>query len=93
MTRWFPAAAITVFVLGAQRCVHADSSEPGLLTAFPAGSIEGRVLDKRGCPIPGAMVSVIGRTTAVATTDRKGGYTLRELPFGPYILSVHSRGY
>jgi hypothetical protein len=21
------------------------------------------------------------------------GYSLRELPFGPYILSVHSRGY
>ena len=39
------------------------------------------------------MVSVVGRTTAAATTDRDGRYTLRELPYGPYILSVHSRGY
>ena len=39
------------------------------------------------------MVSVVGRTTAAATTDRDGRYSLRELPFGPYILSVHSRGY
>ena len=39
------------------------------------------------------MVSVVGRTTAAATTDRDGRYTLRDLPYGPYILSVHSRGY
>ena len=39
------------------------------------------------------MVSVVGRATAAATTDRNGRYTLRELPYGPYILSVHSRGY
>jgi hypothetical protein len=35
---------------------------------------------------------VVGRATAAATTDRNGQYTLRELPYGPYILSVHSRG-
>ena len=39
------------------------------------------------------MVSVVGRATAAATTDRNGRYSLRELPYGPYILSVHSRGY
>ena len=39
------------------------------------------------------MVSVVGRTTAAAATDRDGRYALRELPYGPYILSVHSRGY
>ena len=39
------------------------------------------------------MVSVVGRTTAAATTDRDGRYSLRALPYGPYILSVHSRGY
>jgi len=39
------------------------------------------------------MVSVVGRATAVATTDREGRFALRELPFGPYVLSVHSRGY
>ena len=39
------------------------------------------------------MVSVVGRTTAAAATDRDGRYSLRELPYGPYILSVHSRGF
>ena len=60
---------------------------------FPAGSIEGRVLDDKQTPVAGAMVSVVGRATAVATTDRDGRFALRELPFGPYVLSVHSRGY
>lgn len=55
--------------------------------------IEGRVLDDGNKPVVGAMVSVVGRTTAAATTDREGKYMLRELPYGPYILSVHSRGY
>ena len=51
------------------------------------------MLDDGNSPVAGAMVSVVGRTTAAATTDRDGRYTLRELPYGPYILSVHSRGY
>ncbi|HKY23142.1 MAG TPA: TonB-dependent receptor [Vicinamibacterales bacterium] len=96
MTRLFPAAAVVaVFVLGAQAAYAQTSSKEPRATrnAFPAGSIEGRVLDDQHAPIAGAMVSVIGRTTAAASTDRDGRYTLRELPFGPYILSVHSRGY
>jgi len=62
-------------------------------SSFPAGSIEGRVLDNSNRPVVGAMVSVVGRTTAAAATDRDGRYSLRELPYGPYILSVHSRGF
>src|SRR5262245_51506953 len=94
MTRWIPAAAIAGLVLGAtalyaQTPKEAKSSR----NSFPAGNIEGRVLDDNGIPVVGAMVSVVGRTTAAASTDREGRYSLRELPFGPYILSVHSRGY
>src|SRR5262249_31897018 len=55
--------------------------------------IEGRVLDDTHTPVVGAMVSVVGRTTAVATTNVEGRYSLKDLPFGPYVLSVHSRGY
>ncbi len=95
MTRLFPAAAIAVLVLGAGAAYPQTPSTEARSprNAFPAGSIEGRVLDDTQVPIPGAMVSVIGRTTAAASTDRDGRYTLRELPYGPYILSVHSRGY
>ncbi len=94
MTQWIPAAAIALFVLGAQAAyAQALKASGSGQTAFPAGSIEGRVLDDGQKPVVGAMVSVVGRTTAAATTDREGRYTLSELPFGPYILSVHSRGY
>jgi hypothetical protein len=95
MIRWIPAAAIATFVLGAAPAyAQAPANDArASRSAFPAGSIEGRVLDDSKTPVVGAMVSVVGRTTAAATTDREGRYTLRELPYGPYILSVHSRGY
>src|SRR5687768_300025 len=95
MIRWIPAAAIATFVCGAAPAyAQAPANDTRAnRSAFPAGSIEGRVLDDSKVPVVGAMVSVVGRTTAAATTDREGRYTLRELPYGPYILSVHSRGY
>ena len=95
MVRWIPAAAIAALVVSAPAAyaqVQAKDTRSNRST-FPAGSIEGRVLDNSNGPVAGAMVSVVGRTTAAATTDRDGRYTLRELPYGPYILSVHSRGY
>ena len=95
MIRWIPAAAIAAVVLGGPALYAQAPSTDGRSThnAFPAGSIEGRVLTDSNTPVAGAMVSVVGRTTAAATTDREGRYTLRDLPYGPYILSVHSRGY
>jgi hypothetical protein len=95
MIRGIPAAAIAALVLGGPALyAQAPATESrSARTAFPAGSIEGRVLTDSNTPVAGAMVSVVGRTTAAATTDREGRYTLRDLPYGPYILSVHSRGY
>ena len=95
MTRWFPSAAIAAIVFVAQ-AAYAQTPLKDRSSArddFPSGAIHGRILDAEQHPIAGAMVSVVGRTTAAATTDRDGRYTLRALPFGPYILSVHSRGY
>jgi hypothetical protein len=86
------SAAVAVLLLGVAG-VYAQSPARPAKNGFPAGSIEGRVLDDRQGPVAGAMVSVVGRATAVATTDRDGRFALRELPFGPYVLSVHSRGY
>jgi hypothetical protein len=95
MIRGIPAAAFAALVLGGPALyAQAPATESrSARTAFPAGSIEGRVLTDSNTPVAGAMVSVVGRTTAAATTDREGRYTLRDLPYGPYILSVHSRGY
>jgi hypothetical protein len=92
MARLIPAAAIALLLLGAGSA-RAQSPVRAERSAFPAGSIDGRVLDDGQGPIAGAMVSVVGRATAVATTDRDGRFVLRELPLGPYILTVHSRGY
>src|SRR5688572_21676788 len=95
MIRWIPAAAIAACAFGGPALYAQAPSTEGRSTrsVFPAGSIEGRVLTDSKTPVAGAMVSVVGRTTAAATTDREGRYTLRDLPYGPYILSVHSRGY
>jgi hypothetical protein len=95
MIRWIPAAAIVAIVLGVPAAyAQAPAKDPrSSRSTFPAGSIEGRVLDNSDRPVVGAMVSVVGRTTAAAATDRDGRYSLRELPYGPYILSVHSRGF
>lgn len=94
VARWISAAAISSVLLGALPVFaqNPDNSRSNR-SMFPAGIIEGLVLDDTRVPVAGAMVSVIGRTTAAATTDRNGRYALRELPYGPYILSVHSRGY
>jgi hypothetical protein len=92
MTRWIPAAAIAIFVLDAPG-TYAQTPVSYTRSAFPSGAVEGRVLDEQQAPIAGAMVSVIGRATATATTGRDGRFTLRELPYGPYILTVHSRGF
>jgi hypothetical protein len=90
MNRFHSAAAIALVVFTASA---AYSQTPIRSTPFPIGTIEGRVLDDAQGPVAGAMVSVVGRTTAAATTDRDGHYSLKELPYGPYVLSVHSRGY
>src|SRR5215203_403991 len=94
MIRWIPAAIASLAFVAPAAYAQQSSADPHTKRgAFPAGIIEGRVLDDAKIPVVGAMVSVVGRTTAAAATDRDGRYTLRELPYGPYILSVHSRGF
>src|SRR6187401_1720264 len=85
MNRVISAAAFALVVFSA------SAAYPQ--TSFPTGTIEGLVLDSAQSPVVGAMVSVVGRTTAAATTGADGRYALKELPYGPYVLSVHSRGY
>src|SRR5438094_8691780 len=92
MSRFFPAAALALLAVNLP-AAYAQTAPRSQHNAFPAGVIEGRVLDADQTPVAGAVVSVVGRAIAVATTDRDGCYTLKDLPFGPYILSVRSRGY
>ena len=65
-----------------------STSHPG----SAVGSVAGLVLDNRGAPIAGAMVSLVGRTVAAAMTDREGRFTVGGLPYGPYVVRAHLPG-
>jgi Carboxypeptidase regulatory-like domain len=63
------------------------------VASLAPGSILGVVSDERGAPVPGAIVSALGSTTAVGVTDRSGRFELRTLTPGPYLLRAHLTGY
>jgi hypothetical protein len=65
----------------------------GNIVAAATGSIHGIVLDDRGKPVTGAVVSAFGATPAFATTDRTGRFELRTLSPGPYVVRAHSSGF
>lgn len=66
---------------------------PETRASSAVGDVRGIVLDERGSPVTGAMVTALGRTAVVGTTDRDGRFTLRALPYGPYLLRAHLSGY
>lgn len=57
------------------------------------GGIQGVVLDERGGPLAGAMVSALGAATLMATTDARGRFVIQPLPSGEYQLRVHLPGF
>ncbi|HXI28972.1 MAG TPA: carboxypeptidase-like regulatory domain-containing protein, partial [Vicinamibacterales bacterium] len=63
------------------------------LASIAPGSIQGVVLDERGVPVAGAMISALGATSAVAVSDRSGRFELRTLSPGPYIVRAHLSGF
>jgi len=63
------------------------------IAAIAAGSIEGNVLDEKGVPVAGAMVSALGTTTAFAVSDRTGRFEIRSLSPGPYLVRAHLTGF
>jgi hypothetical protein len=65
----------------------------GPIARVGTGSIRGLVLDGRGVPVVGAMVSALGSTAAFALTDREGRFLMRALPPGPYTVRVHLDGF
>jgi len=93
------ASAVGVLVL---LCVSAPSllaqSGPRLqavthVASLAPGAIQGIVQDEKGFPVPGATVSALGTSTAVAVTDRIGRFELRSLSPGPYLLRAHLSGF
>jgi TonB dependent receptor/Carboxypeptidase regulatory-like domain len=72
---------------------NATASEIVRVAAGSVGAIYGTVLDDRGQPVEGAVVSALGGSTAFAVTDRGGQYHLPDLPAGPYVVRAHRDGF
>jgi hypothetical protein len=64
-----------------------------IAAAVSVGDLHGTVLDDRGAPLAGAVVSAVGATSAFAVSEQNGTFTLRNLPAGPYLLRAHLQGY
>jgi TonB dependent receptor/Carboxypeptidase regulatory-like domain len=63
------------------------------LASLATGSLQGTVQDEQGAPVGGAVVSALGATTAVATTDRSGRFVIERLSPGPYLVRAHLTGF
>src|SRR2546428_5150109 len=63
------------------------------LASLAPGAIEGIVQDENGAPVVGAMVSALGTSSAFAVPDRGGGFELRTLSPGPYLVRAHLTGF
>lgn len=63
------------------------------MAATAHGELHGTVVDDRGEPLAGAIVSALGATTLFAVTDRDGRYAFRNLAPGPYLVRAHFQGY
>src|SRR5262245_46834449 len=93
------SAAVGVVVLlclasvaTAQTAVEPPRPVSHIASAAP-GAILGSVLDERGAPVSGAMVSALGATSAFAVSDRSGRFELLTLPPGPYLVRAHLVGF
>ncbi len=86
---------LAVPAAGAQRAPAAGVSiiPVASLEVQTPGSISGVVRDEHGTPVPGAMVSVLGPSTAFALTGPDGRFELASLPPGPYLVRVHVAGF
>lgn len=97
---WNVSATTVAAVLTAASLVYAQSpaSSPSTpevvrIASAAGGSIYGAVVDDRGTPVEGAVVSALGGATAFAVTDSAGQYRLSDLPAGPYVVRVHRDGF
>jgi hypothetical protein len=85
------AIVLTAVAVSAQTTVQAQGQQARL--ALGSGSIQGVVIDDRGGPLAGAMVSALGVATLMVTTDARGRFVIQPLPSGEYVLRIHSPGF
>lgn len=66
---------------------------PAVLPAAPHAVVRGVVLDDRGQPLAGAVVSAFGSAAVFAISDPQGHFSFGKVPYGPYLLRAHLDGY
>src|SRR5271156_200034 len=61
-----------------------------------SGSISGTVLDPTGAVVPNATVEIhhpVSHFNNSATTDKSGNFSISNIPFNPYHLTVTAEGF
>ncbi len=96
----FVGSAVVAGLIGWSPAVSAQPAprpvkdgQSGRMASTLSGSIEGTVVDGRGTPLAGVMVSALGSTSAIAVTDQRGAFVLRSLPTGAYMVRAHLSGF
>lgn len=84
-----PLAALEQQPAAAPPAVHVVRAR----TAVVRAGVSGIVIDEHDSPLAGALVSVLGATTAMTLTDATGRFSLQELPPGEYSLRAHLAGF
>ncbi|MCX6545341.1 MAG: TonB-dependent receptor [Acidobacteria bacterium] len=79
-----PASAQSVSIRSPQAIVARATAQ---------GDIQGLVVDTKGRPLAGAMVSALGSTVAFALTAKDGRFRLDALPTGAYTVRIHLDGF
>src|SRR4051812_12389314 len=87
-TTFFRPLAAVLIVCATAALAHAQGVQ--------TGTIRGIVHDEQGLAVPGVMVTVTSpalQGPRSAVTDSTGGYTLPNLPPGPYSVSFELTGF
>jgi hypothetical protein len=90
-TALWPGSAIAQ--TSGQQTDRARPSPVTQIARLSSGTITGSVADERGRPVPGAKVTAIGATMALAQTDATGRFVFEVLPAGEYVVKAHLAGF
>ena len=101
MTRHFTVSTLVVLacvVTGVRSATAQSDARMHAATlvqapATPHAVVQGTVLDDRGRPLEGVVVSAFGSTSVFAVSDPEGRFSFRSIPYGPYVVRAHLQGY
>ena len=84
-----PATFVVVFLLALGLQAHAQSGGS-------SGSVSGAVLDPTGAVVAGATVEIhnpVSHFDQSTTTDKSGNFSIPNVPFNPYHMTVIAAGF